>query len=157
MTEYTAKDIARFWKYVDTSAGLFGCWKWIGCIGQDGYGKIRIGNRHMRAHRVVWELTQGEILDGLCVCHRCDNPPCVNPAHLFLGTNIDNVRDREKKDRNNHVVGESHPQHKLTDVQVDEIRTRYANGGITMQALADQFGVGLAQIWRIVRLKERIS
>lgn len=77
------------------------CWLWSGDIhDQFGYGLILVGKRTTLAHRVSWELHHGPIPDGLCVLHRCDTPPCVNPDHLFLGTQADNMRDKAVKNRN---------------------------------------------------------
>jgi hypothetical protein len=76
-----------------------GCRPWRGTRDRDGYGVLGVDGRQQRAHRVVWELTHGPIPDGLCVCHHCDNPPCVEPTHPFLGTHADNVRDAVAKGR----------------------------------------------------------
>ena len=85
----------RFWAKVQKGAG---CWLWTGCKGYDGYGHFRLGTRSAtRAHRVSWELHYGPIPEGLLVCHRCDNPTCVRPDHLVLGTSADNERDKARK------------------------------------------------------------
>lgn len=86
----------RFWVKVRKSDG---CWEWTAASKQGGYGKIAVGRRLMLAHRVSWELANGPIPDGLLVCHTCDNPPCVRPDHLFLGTQTDNMRDAVRKNR----------------------------------------------------------
>lgn len=86
----------RFWKYVNKTDS---CWEWIGARRRDGYGRIRVGNFFEAAHRFSWELVYGDIPSDLCVLHRCDVRFCVNPDHLFLGTNRDNIDDMVKKGR----------------------------------------------------------
>ena len=92
------KFIGHFWeRTVVTDSG---CWEWTGCRLPTGYGHIGFyQNRNCGTHRVAWILTHGDIPKGLCVCHKCDNPPCINPDHLFLGTRADNVHDRDAKGR----------------------------------------------------------
>jgi hypothetical protein len=92
----------RFEKYTIPEPNS-GCWLWSGSCVQDGYGTLRVGGKSLRAHRVSWKLHVGPIPDGLNVLHKCDTPPCVNPQHLFLGTQIDNNLDRDFKDRNKGV------------------------------------------------------
>jgi hypothetical protein len=78
------------------------CHNWTGLKNKRGYGKIRFKNKHYRAHRLSYEVFMGAIADGLYVCHTCDNPSCVNPKHLFLGTDMDNKKDMVKKNRQNN-------------------------------------------------------
>jgi hypothetical protein len=99
-----------------------GCWLWTAGLASFRYGSIRVGGEMLRASRVSWELYRGEIPEGMHVLHKCDTPLCVNPAHLFLGTNTDNVADRDRKGRQRSLRGSSSGMSKLTDSQVREIR-----------------------------------
>lgn len=144
---------SRFWGYV--SRGEPGeCWEWNGYRHSFGYGMIsRVGQHTMlTAHRVSWELTNGPIQDGKQVLHKCDNPPCCNPAHLFLGTHLDNMADAVAKGRLSFPVmrGESNPKARLTEGQVVEIRKRYAAGGISIRKLAAEYGVTFAPVQLII-------
>jgi hypothetical protein len=106
-----------------------------------------------RAHRVAWELTHGPIPDGMLVCHRCDNPPCVNPPHLFLGTDALNAADKGAKGRARTTPqrGEDSPAAKVTTEAVLQIRARYAAGGISQRELGEEYGIGQTHVGRIVR------
>jgi hypothetical protein len=86
----------RFWANVDKSGD---CWEWQASVNLDGYGRFCLKGKRIRAHRLSWVLANGEIPEGMCVLHKCDNPPCVSPDHLFLGTRADNVRDMVQKGR----------------------------------------------------------
>ena len=141
--------IARFWAKVDKSSD---CWKWL-AGGNSGYGSFWLNNKQQRAHRVSWTIHNGPIPDGLCVLHYCDNPPCVNPAHLFLGSTIENNIDRDNKGRTARQKGELHGGVKLTEIEVVEIRHRYIVGGITQQELGDKYGVTRPNIGYIVNRK----
>lgn len=120
-------------------SGANGCWNWTKPSGKERNRYGRRGSRRNEhyAHRRSWEIYKGPIPDGLEVLHKCDNPPCVNPDHLFLGTQQDNIDDADKKGR--LLRGERHGNAKLTNVQVDEIRRLIPLK--TQRVIAAQFGV----------------
>lgn len=94
-----SKDEKRFWEKVVKGRNKKDCWLWEGAVFNTGYGKIRRENKIKLAHRISWELHFGHIPEGMCVCHKCDVPLCVNPGHLFLGTQKDNIQDKVNKGR----------------------------------------------------------
>lgn len=146
----------RFWDKADVSGGRDSCWPWTAATFENGYGAFKFKCedgvwRQRKASRVAYELTAGPIPHGACVLHRCDNPPCVNPAHLFVGSHADNLRDCADKGRRVQVRGETHGHSKLTDTAVREIRRQYSLGGISQARLGEKFGVGLCAVHRIVR------
>lgn len=122
-----------------------GCWLWQGALRGKGYGCLNIGGRTDGAHRVSYRAFRGEI-GSLHVCHSCDNPACVNPDHLFLGTNVDNARDRERKGRMFHMFGVGHARAKLTEDDVRFIRS----SKLGASALSRQFGVARSTIRHII-------
>jgi hypothetical protein len=158
MTKKGLTDTARFLTHISPLCTPRRCWLWLACKYESGYGSFQLGRRpgggkrYTGAHRAAYELFVGPIPPGQQVLHRCDVRACVNPAHLFLGTNDDNVRDREQKGRGNH----SHAA-KLTPKQVEEIRGRYArgrrwvSGKVTMTYLAKMYGVRPSTIYSILR------
>lgn len=158
------RDAERFWLKVDKSDD---CWLWTAGTDRKGYGMFSVGgsrddagrrrNSMVGAHRYSYQLANGPIPDhasfhGLCVLHRCDNPRCVNPEHLFLGTNEDNVKDMDRKGRRitSTKRGSAHSQAILTEKQVREIHAKYQAGGISQAALGREFGVSLATINHIM-------
>jgi hypothetical protein len=133
------------------------CWEWKSFIHPSGYGWVNFKGRMRQAHRVVYELVNGPIPEGegfhgTCVCHKCDNPKCIRPDHLFLGSHSDNMRDKKVKGRSVALKGESHGNSKLTAEQVVEIRRLRAEG-LTLRAIAGRFGVSDVQVCNIVRGK----
>lgn len=145
LPQYTPAILSRFWSKVDRSGD---CWIWTGKL-IDGYGCFSITSRwSVLVHRLTFELTHGPIPPGLLVCHTCDNPPCCNPAHLWAGTNADNMADSIAKGR--RPRGEQKHGAKLTESNILAIRAQYAAGGVTMQRIADQFGVTNQTISEIV-------
>lgn len=130
------------------------CWEWPGARAVAGYGVTKRDGRQMYVHRLVWEIANARSLPvDRVVMHRCDNPPCVNPEHLLLGTHADNNGDRSAKGRSCH--GPRHPNAKLSSEQVAEIRRR-ADGGWTTRELGEEYGVAQTTISRIVRLERRV-
>jgi hypothetical protein len=149
--EITESVERRFWSKVKRRPG--GCWEWQASRLPMGYGRIQVGAAQVYAHRLSWEMEHGPIPDGLFVCHHCDNPSCVNPAHLFLGTPVDNVRDSIKKGRFGLLkVGWRSPT-KYTEAQVREIRKRYMRGGVSQRQLAREYGMSQGNLWSIVNRK----
>jgi hypothetical protein len=99
MDRYTPLIVAKFWSRVDIPNREALCWEWTAAKRRFGYGAMNIAGVQMGAHRIAWELFNGPIPDGLHACHHCDNPSCVNPSHIFLGTHADNMADRKAKGR----------------------------------------------------------
>lgn len=126
------------------------CWLWIGARYRNGYGAFNIGGRNQCAQRAAWILFVGLIPDGTFVLHRCDNPPCVNPEHLFLGTPKDNTQDMVQKGRS--TAGEKHRLAKLTAENVFEIRSLHANGHV-QRRIAEQFNVSYPTVNNIIKRK----
>lgn len=150
----------RLWAKVHKSTE---CWEWRGLTDRDGYGRIRpgFGRVYWRAHRLSWLIHRGPIPEGMHVLHRCDNPPCVRPEHLFLGTNRENIDDRVRKGRS--LSGERHPLRtganpgvrgsqvgtaKLSEASVKEILSLIARGR-SMRSLAREFAVSHFAIQQI--------
>lgn len=130
------------------------CWFWQGARFNNGYGSFWLNGRGRRAHRVSWVLYRGRIPENRYVLHRCDNPPCVNPAHLFLGTLSDNSIDRDRKGRGNPLIGargEKSCRSKLTEHQVREI---ICLGGVLKQKdIATRFSVTPSTVCSILKNK----
>ena len=136
-----------------------GCWEWSKKCHATGYAEISVqinGRRMMvKAHRLMYAITVGPVPEGLVVCHRCDNRKCVNPSHLFLGTQRDNIADAVSKKRHVSLPGEENPSNKLTTEQVADIRRRVVVTGVgckggNQSALAREFGVSKGHINNIV-------
>jgi hypothetical protein len=143
----------RFWQKVSKSDE---CWTWIGSKDCDGYGVM---SQHVngiakqrKAHIISYELHFGEIPTGICVLHKCDNPSCVNPEHLFLGTQADNQHDRKNKGR--QAKGEANGRAKLTEQDVRDIRYLYKTVDISQTGLANKYGVSQYSISQVVLNKK---
>lgn len=140
-----------------------GCWIWIGAMHKGGYGHLKFDGITRLAHRISWELFNGPIPEGFLVLHKCDNPPCVNPNHLFLGDHADNMKDMWDKGRHSidHIKnlnekGNSHSA-KLSFEEVTEVRELYSTGLVTMAMLAIYFNITSGTVCKIVNLQQRID
>ena len=141
----------RFWSKVDKQ-GAEECWNWIASKNRHGYGQFKLKGKMVSAHRLCWFLINGAIDEHLCVCHSCDNPSCVNPSHLFLGTHKDNMADKVKKERQAFTYGEVNGNSSMTNEDILHIRN--AERSVKGSDLAKKFGVSEATISRI-RNKKR--
>ncbi len=157
MYQYTAKYANRFWGNVAITADDNKCWEWKRSTDKDGYGQFYLsdntGWHRQLSHRGAWEMTNGEIPKGLCVLHKCDNPKCCNPKHLFLGTKLDNTLDMFAKGRGfiPPAQGEDNGRSILTADKVIEIRQRFAMGGLSYKEIAKEMGVAPATIAHVVK------
>lgn len=142
----------RFWSKVHVGVDDE-CWPWTAAINWKGYGRFKTLLRsgvpgHERAHRVAWSLCKGEIPDGSLVLHRCDNPACCNPNHLFLGTTQDNINDKINKNR--QLRGEQIAQAKLNSATIIKIRECLCLG-VSQSVIATKFAVSQATVSNIKR------
>lgn len=142
----------RFWEKVKKTDN---CWLWMSTTHSNGngfrYGYFRYGNKNVRAHRMSWIIQNGFIPDGKCICHTCDNPQCVNPSHLFIGSRLDNMRDAKVKNR--LATGEKHGRAKLNWVIVGRIRKicQAGRSGGGIDAMARKFNIARSTIYKIMR------
>lgn len=158
-------DYKRFWKKVEITANPDKCWNWTASHlmgeGKQPYGKISFNKIFYFAHRISYLMHYKEDPREMCVLHKCDNPRCVNPAHLFLGTNDDNVQDKKSKGRHRGFKmkpksyegtarGVNHGMSKLNNQNVIQIKEEYCKGGITYQQLGSKYGVSKKTILNII-------
>lgn len=147
-----ASDDERLRFYLDTTDPS-SCWEWQGFRDKDGYGRVSGNRASIRvASRIAYETWIGPIARGHVICHRCDNPPCCNPAHLFVGTSRDNTHDMLAKQRGNH--GERHQWQRITDEQVHLIRY-LSDQGMHQRPIAKYVGCSQSQVSNIVRHAQR--
>lgn len=135
----------RFLSHVSISENLDDCWEWVGSKLPNGYGHLKIENKTFYVHRVSYMLFVGHIPEGMLVCHSCDNRACVNPNHLFLGTNQDNMDDMKNKGRQNKVKGEDQGSHKFTEQDIYKIRVMLKHG-YKLREIAEIFAVNKSSI-----------
>lgn len=176
MKDMSAAHIENFWKKVNKDGpmpdqqkhyylGLGQCWNWTGRKTKDGYGIQKINKLCYRAHRVSVVINKNvDLSKSDVITHKCDNPLCVNPEHLLIGTHKSNADDRQEKGRGNQMSGENHyyrkfPERiprgdaaaiKLTSVKVAEMREKYQAGGTSTPKLAREYGVSKSTAWNIV-------
>jgi CDGSH-type Zn-finger protein len=132
-----------------------GCWVWKGKITPNGYGQMKTDGKTEYVHRIMYEENVSPITDGLCICHKCDNKPCCNPAHLFIGTQKENIADMIRKGRRPTLHGSAHGMHKLREEDVLNIREMLKNGAVGAE-VGRQYKVSpvliskirLRKIWR---------
>ena len=139
----------RVWARIDRSGGPDACWPWTGARNRKGYGLMRENGKTCLATHLVYELDRGHPPEYPCVLHTCDNTPCANPRHLWAGTNLDNIRDKERKGRGNQPHGERHPRAKLTVRRVHYIRSQ-ARAGRSACSLAQQLEVHPSTVGRVI-------
>lgn len=128
------------------------CWIWTGPRNRSGYGVTGVRGIPSLAHRLLWEMLNGEIPPGMFICHRCDIPSCINPKHLFLGTPKDNSQDMVRKNRVSRPIGELHPQAKIKNRDVRKIRSLAARG-ISQASIAKMYNMHQASISYMVNGK----
>jgi hypothetical protein len=142
----------RFWKYVDIDITT-GCFNWIGYKNKCGYGSFGYNKKIKLANRVSWQIHYGYKPEDICVLHKCDNPGCVNPDHLWLGTHQENMDDRDNKGRQYDRNGEKNGRAKLTIEDVVTIRSLYNNTNTSERKLAKEFNVNSGTIHNILNNK----
>jgi hypothetical protein len=142
-----AEIIDRFWKRVLKTSNTIGCWEWINPSHPFGYGRLKVGKKIELAHRLSYKIHFGDITPSQCVLHKCDNPRCVNPNHLFLGNRNDNAKDRTLKGRT--FKGSQVTISIFNEQQIKDIRSSTK----TISQLSKDYGVSYQHMWLIVKRK----
>lgn len=141
-------EFVEFWSYVQMTDS---CWIWNGYRDKTGYGRMTYEGKAMLTHRLAWIITFGNIPSKKNILHICDNPPCVNPAHLYVGTQAENVRDRVIRGRSNYNRGEQCFNSKLNPSKVQAIRRKYSTEKVSTYKLGEEFGVSHHTIRKVVQ------
>lgn len=136
----------RFWSKVEL-CGPYECWPWKAYCDRQGYGQYQFGTKREKAHRVAYEYMAGEIPEGMCVLHHCDNPSCVNFKHLWIGTQDDNMKDAVRKGRKD---GRGGPRPKFIEEEAKQIRDVLTLKETTISVLAERYGVSTRTIKRVL-------
>jgi predicted transcriptional regulator len=154
---YDVEDENRFWSKVETSDDNTVCWNVVAMSLTNRYGSFYANNKHIRAHRFSFQLKHNRLIKkNMVICHSCDNPLCVNPAHLSEGTQQENITDMCNKGRyysGEGIKGEKNKLSKLTEKHVLEIRNKYANTTTSYSKLAKEYGISHTTIMRIINRK----
>jgi hypothetical protein len=140
----------RFWNFIKRGK-KDDCWGWVGGKTKDGYGHFSVNKKSVLSHRFSYELHFGKIIDDMSVLHRCDNPPCCNPEHLFLGTQKDNMQDCKKKGRIYvpDICGEQNGRSKLSYNKVNKIREIFLSKEYSQRKIAEKFNISFQSVWSI--------
>ena len=149
MSDYTPKDVSRFWSKVAITANPDKCWEWQASRNHQGYGAFCYQGKVYPASRMAWKLTYGDIDEGLFVCHKCDNPACCNPIHLFLGTPLDNMRDKVAKGRMPKI------RKCLTPEQRQYVIDHYFDPDKFAYEVAQEVGISAAHAYNITHPRQK--
>lgn len=147
--------VIAFWAKVAITANGDLCWEWKGAKSPLGYGHLKFLGHYENAYRIAWILPDYKIPNDMSVLHSCDNPTCVNPKHLFIGTQLDNMQDMTRKGRRAYGekvsnANEKNPNSKLTENQINKMRKRFRAGGITKAELGRQYGITRGHVCKII-------
>ena len=146
----------RFWSHVNTSGGVDSCWPWMKRLNHDGYGQFAFKSKPVSAHRMAFLFSGGTIPDDFLVLHKCDNPACCNPKHLFVGTHADNMADKVSKNRQSRIFGEKHPNAKLSNRRVLALK-KLRSLGWRQTTLAVFFGISRPHVSDVCSGRRRVQ